>query len=149
MENYKSTITLKANTARVFTALTQEIPNWWTEMFDGTANKEGEEFTVRFGDNVYKTMQIAALVPNSKVVWYVKSSLIDIPELKNKTEWVGTTIIWEIEQNGDTTLLNLEHIGLNETIECYEICANGWQQFTNSLKLYVEIGTGNPFKKLS
>lgn len=149
MENYKSTISLQASTAKVFSALTEEIPLWWTEMFEGSANKEGAEFTVRFGDSVYKTMQIVALVPNSKVVWYVKASLIDIPKLKNKTEWVGTTIVWEIEQSSDKTLLHLEHQGLNEAIECYEICANGWQQFTNSLKLYIETGTGNPFKKMS
>ncbi|MDQ8005819.1 MAG: SRPBCC domain-containing protein [Pedobacter sp.] len=149
MENYKSTITLKADASKVFTALTQKIHNWWTEMFEGAANKEGAEFTVRFGDSVYKTMQIAELVPNAKVVWYVKASLIDIPELKNKTEWVGTTIAWELKEEGETTLLQLEHIGLNEAVECYDICSNGWQQFTHSLKLYVETGTGNPFKNLS
>lgn len=149
MENYKSTITLQASTSKIFTALTQKIHNWWTEMFEGAANKEGVEFTVRFGDNVYKTMQIAELVPNAKVVWYVKSSLIDIPELENKKEWEGTTIIWKITGNDETADLHLEHIGLNETVECYDICTNGWQQFTNSLKLYVETGTGNPFKNLS
>lgn len=149
MENYKLTIILAANATRVFNDLTQEIPNWWTEMFEGTASKEGSEFTVRFGDSVYKTMQIAELVPNAKVVWYVKASLIDIPELENKTEWVGTTIVWELKAEGEKTLLHLEHEGLNQTIECYEICANGWQQFTNSLKLYIETGTGNPFKKMS
>lgn len=149
MEDYSIEITIKAKTEKVFEALTQQIPLWWTEMFEGNANKEGAEFTVRFGDSVYKTLQVVALVPNAKVVWCVKASLIDIPELKNKTEWVGTTIVWEIEQNGDTTLLHLEHHGLNEAIDCYEICANGWQQFTNSLKLYIETGKANPFKKMS
>jgi len=109
--------------------------------------KKGAEFTVRFGDSVYKTMQIAELVPKAKVVWYVKASLIDIPELENKTEWAGTTIVWEIQQHGETTLLHLERQGLNQTIECYEMYSNGWQQFTNSLKLYVETGTGSPLKR--
>jgi len=50
---------------------------------------------------------------------------------------VGTTIVWEFKAEAEKTLLHLEHKGLKEKIERYDICSNGWQQFANSLKLYV------------
>lgn len=147
MENYSNTIKLKATADKVFNALTNEIPLWWTEMFEGSANKQGKNFTVRFGNSVYKTMRVEELAHNVRVVWYVENSLIAVPDLKNQTEWIGTKIVWEINEQSNDTELYLTHIGLNSEIECYEVCTNGWQQFTNSLKLFVETGKGNPYKQ--
>ena len=147
MESYRSTIGLNAHPDKVFNALTSKIPLWWTEMFEGSSNQKDGIFTVRFGESIYKTMQVQEFVPNAKVVWYVKDSLIAIPELKNQTQWIGTTIIWEMSSKDTTTQLELTHLGLTPEIECYDICTNGWQQFTASLKLYVETGEGKPFKE--
>ncbi|MEJ5961809.1 SRPBCC family protein [Pedobacter immunditicola] len=147
MENYHITIKLNASAGQVFNALTDKIPLWWTEMFEGSSNQKGNSFTVRFGESIYKTMQVEKLVPNAKVVWYVKDSLIAIPGLKNQTEWIGTSISWEIKSKDNNTQLELTHLGLNPETECYDICTNGWQQFTDSLKLYVETGEGKSFKE--
>lgn len=149
MENYSNNIKLEATAEKVFIALTHEIAAWWTEMFEGAANVQGETFTVRFGDKVFKTMKVSELVKNAKVVWEVEQSLIEIPELKNQSEWVGTTIIWVIKQDEGTATLHLEHVGLNKGVECYDICSAGWQQFIDSLKCYLETGKGNPFKNMS
>ncbi|MFN0290318.1 SRPBCC family protein [Pedobacter helvus] len=149
MEDYNTTIELNAKASQVFVALTQKVPLWWTEMFEGSAAQQNDVFTVRFGDNVFKTMEVTEVIDQRKVVWLVKQSLIAIPELKNQTEWVGTSIIWQIKQSNTTTQLQLEHKGLNANVECYQICANGWQQFTNSLKSYIETGKANPYKNLS
>lgn len=145
MENYSNIIKLHTTTDKVFNALTTEIPLWWTEMFEGLGNKQNGTFTVRFGESIYKTMQVQELSDNSKVVWQVKNAVIAIPGLKNQTEWIGTTIVWEIMQQENITELQLTHIGLRPGIECYEICTNGWQQFTDSLKLFLETGKGSPF----
>lgn len=149
MENYKTELEIKATAEKVYAALTQEIPLWWTEMFEGAADREQSTFTVRFGDSVYKTMAVTKLQPNVTVVWNVKDSLIQIPELKNQTEWIGTTIIWEIRPAGENCILQLTHVGLQPAVECYEICAAGWQQFTTSLKSFLETGKGTPFKQMS
>lgn len=147
MEDYSNIIKMNAPAGKVFDALTKEIPLWWTEMFEGSANKQNDTFTVRFGESIYKTMRVKELSGNSKVVWSVTNSLIAVPELKNQTEWIGTTIEWEIAPHENKTALLLTHTGLQPGIECYDICTNGWQQFTNSLKLFVETGKGNPFKQ--
>lgn len=146
MENYTATVTINTTASQLFNALTQEMPLWWTEMFEGNATEVGSSFTVRFGENVFKTMRVEELVSNVKVVWHVEDSLINIPELNNQKEWIGTTIVWEMEEKGDDVALKLTHVGLGPEIECYEICSSGWQQFISSLKAYLETSVGTPFK---
>ncbi len=145
MKDYHTTLKLNTTVNKLFQGLTRELPFWWTDMFEGSAMNKDDIFTVRFGDNVYKTMKIEGLIYNEKVVWHVENSLIGIPELKNQTEWIGTTIIWELTESGSNVVLQLTHIGLNPEIECYDICSRGWQQFTDSLKSYIETGKGKPF----
>lgn len=146
MKNFEKTIVLEATDNFVYEALTHSIHQWWTEMFEGTSNQQGKTFTIRFGSNVFKTMLVEELIPNQKVEWRVIDSLIDIPELAHKTEWINTQIVWDISTQNNTTTLHLTHFGLTPEIECYNICEAGWHDFTNSLKSFIETGIGNPFK---
>lgn len=146
MENFRKTIILQATDYNVYAALTNSITKWWTEMFEGVSNVKGQSFTISFGANVFKTMKVEELIPNEKVVWYVTDSLIDIPELKNKTEWIHTKIVWEISKQGGKTNLHLTHFGLTPKVECYNICENGWHNFAHSLEEFVNKGIGIPFK---
>lgn len=86
--------------------------------------------------------------PIKKIVWLVTDSLIDIPDLKNQTEWINTKIAWEIFSKDNQTELTLTHFGLTPQIECYNICENGWHNFTSSLVEFINTGKGNPFKLL-
>lgn len=147
VENYTHVMEVNATADKVYHALTHEIPLWWTEMFEGSSSQVGGVFTIRFGDQIHKTMRIKKLTDNAEIVWLVEDSLIALPELKNQTEWIGTTIVWEIEQKNTITQVKLTHIGLNPDIECYEICAGGWQQFLGSLKKFLETGSGTPYRK--
>lgn len=140
MNNYSSTIEIKTTADKVYDALTHKIPLWWTEMFEGSSGKNGDVFTVRFGNHIHKTIQVKETEASSKIIWHIEDSLIAIPELKNQSEWMGTTVVWEIEKKENMTILKLTHIGLPPLIECYDICSNGWVQFINSLKLFVETG---------
>ncbi|WP_167033362.1 SRPBCC family protein [Chryseobacterium sp. Tr-659] len=146
-DHYTHAIEVSTAADKAYNAVTQQIPLWWTEMFEGTAAKVGAVFTIRFGDNIYKTMRVKELVDHSKVIWDVEDSLIALPELNNQTEWIGTTIIWNIEQKENLTQLQVTHIGLSPDVECYDICSDGWLQFMNSLKLFLETGKGSPYKK--
>jgi hypothetical protein len=76
----------------------------------------------------------------------VTDSLIDIPELDNKTEWINTKIVWEISSNDNQTELHLTHFGLTPQVECYNICESGWHNFTDSLTEFINTGIGKPFK---
>lgn len=145
--NFQHEIIVTASIEKVFESITNEIPLWWTEMFEGASTKLGEIFTVRFGSSVFKTMQVHELIPNKKVSWLVTDTLIDFPELQNKSEWLNTIIVWELREEKTTTIIRVTHIGLHPAIECYDICSAGWRQFCDSLKLYLEKGSGLPFKQ--
>lgn len=145
MNNFEKIMLFNATNHKVYNALTNAIPKWWTEMFEGTSNQQGKSFTIRFGASIFKTMTIEELVPNSKVVWKVTDSLIDLPDLKNKTEWINTRIEWEISVKGNQTELHLTHFGLTPAIECYNICQDGWHNFTDSLTQFINTGVGKPY----
>jgi hypothetical protein len=145
-ENFHHQMVVNAPDKKVFESLTSKISFWWTEMFEGASDKQGDVFTVRFGASVFKTIIVEELIVSNKIVWLVSDTLIDIPGLTNKTEWLNTRIVWEITQQKEKTLLKLTHIGLNSGIECYDICSVGWHQFTESLIAFTETGNGNPFK---
>lgn len=147
VEDYIHEIEVNSTADRIYHTLTQEIPLWWTEWFEGSSSEVENLFTIRFGDQIHKTMRVKELAPNTKVVWWVEDSLIALPDLKNQTEWIGTTIIWEIDEQKGGSLIKLTHIGLNPDIECYEICSNGWLQFLGSLKKFLETGEGTPYRK--
>lgn len=146
IENYNLSIEIKTTADKGYDALTRQIPLWWTELFEGSSANVNDIFTIRFGDSIHKTMQVKELTPNSRIVWYVKDSLIALPELNHQTEWIGTTIVWEIGQKENFTQLKVIHVGLHPAVECYSICSAGWVQFVNSLKLFLETGKGNPYK---
>ncbi|SDI19726.1 SRPBCC family protein [Chryseobacterium jejuense] len=147
MNNYTNTIEVKTTASKAYNALAYHIPLWWTEMFEGASEKTGDIFTIRFGADIYKTMQVKEAISDTKMIWNVEDSLIALPELKNQTEWIGTTIVWEIEETEENSRIKVTHLGLNPDIECYDICSNGWIQFLGSLKLFLETGNGTPYKK--
>ena len=149
MENYTHTIQVKTTADKAYDALAHQVPLWWSEMFEGYSAQIGDAITIRFGEKIYKTMRVKESVPVTKMIWYVEDSLIALPELKNQTEWIGTTIVWEIQQSEESSQIKVTHLGLNPDIECYNICSNGWVQFLGSLKLFLETGKGTPYKEKS
>ncbi len=58
-------------------------------------------------------MRVKEAIPDTKMIWHVEDSLIALPELKNQKEWIGTTIVWEIEQNGENAKIKITHLGLS------------------------------------
>ncbi|AZA93218.1 Uncharacterised protein [Chryseobacterium nakagawai] len=147
MDNYTNTIEVKTTADKSYGALAHQIPLWWTEMFEGSSEQTGNVFTIRFGANIHKTMRVKESILSSNIIWEIEDSLIALPELKNQTEWIGTTIVWELAPTGENTQIKVTHLGLNPDIECYDICSNGWAQFLGSLKLFLETGKGTPYKE--
>ncbi|WP_336959702.1 SRPBCC domain-containing protein [Chryseobacterium contaminans] len=147
MNDYTNTIEVKTTANKAYNALSHQISLWWSEMFEGSSAQTGDIFTIRFGADIYKTMRVKEATPDTKMIWYVEDSLIALPELKNQKEWIGTTIVWEIEQMGENTKIKVSHLGLHPDIECYDICSNGWVQFLGSLKLFLETGKGTPYRE--
>lgn len=147
MQKDYSTVIEVTNTSNdVYTAI-NNVPRWWTENFEGDSKKLNGEFTVTFGETFIK-LKVVELVVNYTVVWEV----IDCYKhfLKNKKEWVGTRIRFDIVNEGnEKAKLTFTHVGLTSPLECYEICCDAWNGYLGgSLKSLIQTGNGTPDKKV-
>jgi hypothetical protein len=81
-------------------------------------------------------MKVLELDPNKRVLWQV---------VEGPKEWIGTTIGWDLKQEGDRTLILFKHQGWEEPVEFMHHCSTKWATFLMSLKALVETGKGAPY----
>jgi hypothetical protein len=128
-QNYSATIKVAASPGDVFAHI-NDVSKWWATPsfkgeFEGQSTKLNDEFIVRFGDAHYSKQKLVEFIPGKKVVWLVTDSLLNWIE-KDKTEWTGTKMIFELTPDGDQTVLSFTHEGLVPEQECYAKCEQGW-----------------------
>ena len=122
---------------KVYTALTtvEGLAGWWTEDTKGSAGHVGGVVEFRFPPVGGFDMEVIELRPSERVVWRV----VDGPE-----EWIGTTIHWDLRQDGDYTIVLFKHQGWEAPVEFMHHCGTKWGSFLMSLKSLVETGEGAP-----
>jgi uncharacterized protein YndB with AHSA1/START domain len=106
---------------------------WWTTETTGDT-EVGGVIQFRFDAGGFD-MKVVELEPSVRVLWEV----IDGPE-----EWVGTTVNFDLTQDGDWTVVNFTHGGWREPVEFMHHCSTKWATFLLSMKARVETGTGSP-----
>jgi uncharacterized protein YndB with AHSA1/START domain len=128
--------TMTSTPRPVYEALTTVpgLAGWWTEQTAGEAASRGL-VTFRFPPVGGFDMEVLEAVPDERVVWRV----VDGPP-----EWVGTTIHWELSQDGPFTIVRFAHRGWAEPVEFMSHCSTKWATFLLSLKELVETGQGAP-----
>lgn len=146
-KNYTASFTVDQSPEEVFAAI-NNVRGWWSGEIDGHTDQLGAEFTYRY-ENIHRSVQkITELVPGKKIVWHVVDA--DINFVKDKKEWNGTDIVFEIAKEGGKTELHFTHVGLVRTIECYGKCAGAWGFYINeSLRSLITTGKGDPNQKES
>lgn len=136
------TLLLDKTPAEVFSAI-QNVRGWWSEEIEGNTEKLHDEFTYHFEDLHYCQLKLTEVIPNEKIVWQVKYNYFK--HTKDKSEWTGTRIIFEIAKKDNKTQLHFTHVGLTPEFECYDVCSNGWDQYVRqSLGNLIKIGVGQP-----
>ena len=116
---------------------------WWGQNIEGNTDALGEEWSYRYKDIHYSLHRTVELVPGQKVVWHVVEGTLNF--VKDKTEWTGTDLIFDIAERNGKTEVRFTHRGLVPTVECYDTCSDVWGGLiTGSLRQLIETGKGNP-----
>lgn len=143
--NFTTTIIVDNTAEEVFNAV-NNVRGWWSEEIEGNTGKPGEQWNYHYQDVHRCTMKIIELIPNSKVAWRVIDNYFSFT--KDKDEWKGNKIIFEITEKENKTQLQFTQEGLVPGYECYDICQNAWSTYIQkSLYSLVTTGKGQPNAK--
>ena len=105
----------------VYDALTtvDGLAGWWT---DDTKGRRRRRRRARVPVPAGRRLRHggARAEPAERVVWRV----VDGPE-----EWIGTTIDWDLRQDGDYTIVLFKHEGWKEPVEFMHHCSTKWGSY--------------------
>jgi hypothetical protein len=119
------------------------VRGWWSEEIEGSTDQLNDVFSYHYQDVHYCKMKIIEFIPNEKVVWLVLDNYFKFT--KDKNEWTGTKISFEISKKDNKTQIRFTHLGLVPEYECFEICKGGWTNYIqNSLRSLITTGKGKP-----
>jgi len=142
--DFTTTLLVDQTPEEAFEAI-NDVRGWWTGEpgIEGSTGKLGDEFIYRYEPYHYSKQKITEFVPGKKVVWNVTDSNLSF--VKDKNEWTGTKIIFDISKKAGKTEVRFTHAGLVPGIECYDGCSNAWGQYINgSLFKLLTKGKGKP-----
>jgi hypothetical protein len=144
-QNFTATFTVEQTPEEAFAAI-NNVRGWWSGEIEGGTGKLGDEFTYRYKDIHYSKHRITEMIPGKKVVWLVLDSYLSF--VKDKAEWNGTEITFEVSRKGDKTEVRFTHLGLVPESECYGGCSNAWGSYINgSLRNLIATGEGAPNRR--
>ena len=144
-KDFTTAILVDQTPKEVFNAI-NNVRGWWSEEIEGSTNKLNDEWTYHYEDVHRCKMKIVEFIPNKKVVWLVTDNYFSFT--KDKSEWKGNKIIFEISEKGNKTQLQFSQVGLVPEYECYDICQNAWSTYIQeSLHSLISTGKGQPNAK--
>jgi uncharacterized protein YndB with AHSA1/START domain len=138
MPDIRHLVTIRATPATIYGALTQQegLAGWWTKQTVAEP-LVGSFAEFRFGDRYYNKMRVTKLEPDSRVAWLC---------LEGDEQWIDTTFTFELEPQGDQTVLRFTHGHWRETTDFFASCNYHWGIYMRSLKAFCEKGQGDPFE---
>jgi len=143
-QSFTTTIVVDSTPNKAFAAITDPRA-WWSEEIYGGTSQLNDEFTYHYKDVHKCRIQIEEVLPNEKVVWLVLDNYFNFT--KDRDEWKGTKVSFEITELNGKTQVNFTHQGLYPQYECYDICSNAWSGYINSLRELILTGKGLPNAK--
>ena len=141
-KDFTTTILVDNTPEEVFNAI-NNVRGWWSEEIEGSTDTLNSEFDYHYEDVHRCKIKIVELVPNKKIVWSVLDNYFKFT--KDKSEWKGTKIIFDIVKKDNKTEMHFTHEGLVPAYECYEICRDAWTGYIQkSLRNFITTGKGQP-----
>jgi hypothetical protein len=141
-QGFSTSFTVDQTPEQVFAAI-NNVRGWWSGEITGDTSKLGDEFTYRYKSFHMSRQKITELVPGRKVVWRVTGA--ELTSFGNKSEWVGTDIVFEVARKGGKTELRFTHVGLVPAFQCYGDCSGAWGELVGgNLRKLIETGKNQP-----
>jgi hypothetical protein len=141
-QHYTATFLVDQAPGEVFNAI-NNVRGWWSQAIEGDTDRPGAEFKYHYQDVHRCEFKITEFVPDKKVVWHVVDNHFSF--VKDKNEWIGTDVVFDIARKGDKTEVHFTHVGLVPAYECYNVCSNAWGSYiTGSLRNLITTGKGQP-----
>lgn len=144
-ENFSTTILVDQTPGVVFNAVANPR-GWWSEEIEGGTAKQGDVFKYHYQDVHACTIKLTEVVPDKKIVWHVEENYFKFT--KDKSEWTGNNIVFDITSRGNQTELRFTQEGLVPSYECYDVCNEAWTNYIRkSLYELITTGKGEPNPK--
>lgn len=141
-QDFSLNLTVDQSPETVYNAI-NNVRAWWSQEIEGSTDRLDGEFTYRYQDVHRCTIKVTELIPGRRVVWQVLDNHFSFTE--DKSEWIGTRVIFDITQQDGHTQLQFTHQGLVPAYECYSACVGGWTQYIqHSLYSLITTGAGQP-----
>jgi uncharacterized protein YndB with AHSA1/START domain len=134
-QDFEWTGTIAAPAEAVLAALSMPdaISSWWCETSGSAAVGGALEMASRSGSTVLGVRVEPAEA--GQVVWSVEEAPLT-------PEWVGTKMVFEVEESGAGATLHFRHQGLTAQCECFDMCQEGWTNALGRLVTFAETGRG-------
>lgn len=140
--DFTTTITVPQSPRQVFDAI-KNFRAWWSEEIEGKTDQLNETFLYHYKDVHLCKIKLVEMVADKKLVYLVTENEFNF--VKDKTEWVGTKLIFEINPEEDKTKIVFTHEGLVPEYECYNVCRDAWSGYIQgSLMNLITTGKGKP-----
>jgi hypothetical protein len=141
-DGFTTSLTVDQSPEVVFKAI-NNVRGWWSGEVSGDTDKHGAKFTYSYQNMHKSTQQVTEFVPGEKVVWHVTDA--ELTFVKDKTEWIGTDIVFEIARKAGKTELRFTHVGLVPAFECYGGCSGAWGTLVGTnLRNLITTGKNQP-----
>jgi uncharacterized protein YndB with AHSA1/START domain len=141
-QDFTTSFTVEQSPEDVFKAI-NNVRGWWSGEVDGKPDRLGAEFTYRYTNMHRSTQKVTEFIPGKKVVWHITDA--ELTFVKDKKEWIGTDIVFEIAREGGKTEVRFTHVGLVPVFECYSGCSGAWGALVGTnLRKLITTGENQP-----
>ena len=140
--SFSTTITVNARLPEAFAAI-QDFRGWWSVEIEGRTDVLNETFFYHHKDVHLCKLRLVEQHYPDKLVYLVLDN--EFSFTKDKTEWIGDRLVFELNSSGEQTSIVFTHDGLVPAYECYHVCRDAWTSYIHgSLKPFLETGQGKP-----
>lgn len=145
LQSYTTSIMVDKSPETAFNAI-KDFRAWWSEEIEGPTDRLNEVFVYHYKDVHISKMKLIASIPGKRLVYQVLDNQFSFT--KDKSEWIGTKLVFDISVEDGQTKVNFTHEGLVPDYECYKVCHDAWGNYiTVSLHALITTGQGKPNPK--